>query len=89
MKEIREPMALGRHPKMKISGSPKTAERLRRQRVPAYYARCAYRKVTSRPYDHLTEETPMFVECRHTEFGRQNYSECLGQCASAKKQYGE
>lgn len=85
--KIRRPFVMGER-EMKLSGNPETAERLRQQRVPAYYTRCPYRAVTAMPWDHMTEETPMFVECKHPDFSKQNYGECLGQCASAGQQYG-
>lgn len=73
---------------VKISSNPETAEAIRQNLVPNYYEACPFRRVTTKPYDHLTEETPLFVECRHIVFEKQNYGECLGQCALRGSRYG-
>lgn len=72
---------------LKIASDPEASEAMRQKHVPHYYDACAFRTVLAKPYDHLTEETPLFVECRHPEFDIET-AECLGQCALAGRIYG-
>ena len=84
-------------PKVKIikirnvtSSNPKRAEEIRESLVPEY-TRCRYVSniLDSREYRRRDSPLiPLFVECGHPEFKNQNYSECLGQCVIADKQYG-
>jgi hypothetical protein len=74
-------------PVAKASADLQAAEDLRRKHVPSYYESCRFRQVTAQPYDLLSEDTPLFVECLHREFRRQS-EECQGQCALVGRQYG-
>lgn len=85
---IGPPFIRGGKDGLRISGDHEIAEAIRHQLVPRYYDACLFRAVTVKPYDHLTEETPLYVGCKHIEFRRSNYGECLGQCVLVGQRYG-